>query len=121
MSKRGMKMPTDWGFGPRIDGTLKGPGFWPGYDRDGNVVTEYAAGDPSFLYPLVYEGITPAHRQAVLDHSGGAPVDPWVWRDVQATALYTALRRAVQGVSPFHDPAWDGAPMVPVMGNFGVE
>lgn len=112
--------PIDWGFGTRLDGTFKGPGFAPGFDANGDVVTELSAGPAWGQYPLVYEGIPPDQAQTVRDLSAGLPVDPFVMRDIQATAFLVGLQRLLSGVSPFYDPAHDGPPKVPVLGNFGI-
>lgn len=40
----------NWGYGFRIDGTPKGPGFAAQRLPDGSVMTEFSLGRPDFLY-----------------------------------------------------------------------
>lgn len=99
----------DYGFGLRIDGTFKGPGFAQGIAPDGSVVTEYSAGPVDALYPLMYDGIAanPVQYRAVVDAAGGVPVDPALMREVNNSALDAAVRRAMQGKPAFWHPEYD--------------
>lgn len=99
----------DYGFGLRMDGTFKGPGFAQGVAADGSMVTEWSAGPPGALYPLMYEGIAsnPAHYRAVVDDAGGVPVDPALMQEVYASALDAAVRRAMEGKPAFWHPEYD--------------
>ena len=99
----------DYGFGLRIDGTFKGPGFAQGIAPDGSVVTEWSAGPPDALYPLMYEGIAsnPAHYQAVVNDAGGVAVPPALMQEVYGSALDAAVRRAAQGKPAFWHPEYD--------------
>lgn len=112
-------MNDDYGFGQRPDLSLKGPGFAQIPLADGGWMTEYSAGDPSlggFFYPLIYDGITPAHRAVVRQmEEGGA--DPFAVRDLQGTAFLAAMQRALRGVSSFWTP--DDGPAAPMVGTYG--
>ena len=71
-------MVDDWGYGFRIDGTPKGPGFAAQRLPDGNVMTEFSLGRPDFLYPAVYQGITPWDMQT-LANVASQGYDPLQW------------------------------------------
>lgn len=47
----------DYGFGRRLDGTNKGPGFASIDLPDGSVMTEFGAGD--MRYPNPFGGVVP--------------------------------------------------------------
>lgn len=114
-------MPTDYGFGQRPDLSLKGPGFAQSITPEGDYITEFSAGESPWLYPLVYEGISPQHMETVRQLATGQPVpNPLMPEDLNATALLVAMRRAQAGLSPFWTEGVDPAPRVPVMGNFDI-
>ena len=106
---------TDYGFGYRLDGTPKGPGWdsFPGFQgQRASTSSEVSFGMPDGpgydpradpLAPLVYQGITPWDRTA-LEEAMSYP-----WRlydmpgmdDVQANARAAADVRRAAGLSPF--------------------
>lgn len=100
----------DYGFGRRLDGTFKGPGFAQGIASDGSVVTEWSAGPPDMQYPLMYEGIAsnPVHYRAVVDDASGRPVSSATMQEVYHSALDAAIRRALGGKPAFWHPDFDG-------------
>lgn len=100
-------MVDDWGYGFRIDGTPKGPGFAAQRLPDGNVMTEFSLGRPDFLYPAVYQDITPWDMQT-LANVASQGYDPLQW-EVYDRAYQSALVRVMQGLSPFWMPS-DGTP-----------
>ena len=100
-------MVDDWGYGFRIDGTPKGPGFAAQRLPDGNVMTEFSLGRPDFLYPAVYQGITPWDMQ-ILANVASQGYDPLQW-EVYDRAYQSALVRVMQGLSPFWMSS-DGTP-----------
>lgn len=95
----------DYGFGRRLDGTNKGPGFASIDLPDGSVMTEFGAGDMRYpnpfgaLYPTVYEGITPWDLETL------AEVATYGWDPLQEEvfdrAYETAAIRSGQGKPPF--------------------
>lgn len=98
------------GWGPRIDGTMKGPGFDAAILPNGDVMTEYSLGDERFLYPSIYQGITPWDMQT-LQNVAMYGYDPLQY-EVFNRARNVALQRASQGLSTFWTPA-DGQPGLP--------
>lgn len=97
----------DFGFGQRLDGTNKGPGFaaihWP----DGSISTEISMG-PNGEYPLIYNGITPWDLQTINDamqftpRSGMWPILPDPRMEVVYDNAYEAyLNRLAQGTTPY--------------------
>lgn len=98
---------ASWGYGPRIDGTQKGPGFAAQTLPDGSVMTEFSLGRPDFLYPAVYQGITPWDMQT-LANVASRGYDP-LQQEVFDRAYQSALVRVMQGLSPFWMPS-DGTP-----------
>lgn len=95
----------DYGFGRRLDGTNKGPGFASIDLPDGSVMTEFSAGDMRYpnpfgaLYPTVYEGITPWDLETLAEVAtyGYSPLQ----EEVFARAYETAVIRSGQGKPPF--------------------
>lgn len=100
-------MVDDWGYGFRIDGTPKGPGFAAQRLPDGNVMTEFSLGSPDFLYPGVYQDITPWDMQT-LANVAFRGYDP-LQQEVYDRAYQSTLVRVMQGFSPFWMPS-DGMP-----------
>lgn len=86
-------------FGPRIDGTSKGPGFTAIQNENGDLMTEYSLGTPDNLYPAIYEGI-PLYYLGIL---GGLAAEDPRFPYIQQRAWEAAIARQAQGRSPFYD------------------
>ena len=113
-------MPVDYGFGQRPDLSLKGPGFAQMLTPEGDWITEFSAGEAPWLYPLVYEGLLPEHRETVQQLATGQPVpNPLMPRDLNGTALLAAMRRAQAGLPLFWTAGVDQLPQIPVLGTYG--
>lgn len=88
---------VDYGYGKRIDGTLKGQGwFGPIQMPTGDVMTEISGGHAEDLYPLV----NPLLTEQQIEHLrlGGAPTQD-IWRAGEEWKN----RRKSAGLSPFAD------------------
>ena len=92
-------LPYTVGYGDRIDGTRKGPGFATFYTPRGDVVTEFSLGGKDFLYPMVYENIPPWDLRTIQNviSYGYDPLD----NEVMQRAYESAIVRRMQGKSPF--------------------
>lgn len=113
-------MPVDYGFGQRPDLSYKGPGFAQMLTPEGDYITGFSAGEAPWLYPLVYPGITPQHRETVQQLATGQPVpNPLMPRDLNGTALLAAMRRAQAGLPLFWTEGVDQLPQIPVLGTYG--
>lgn len=100
-------MDTDYGWGQRIDGTYKGPGFAAMELPNGDVMTEWSLGPPQELYPAVYQGIPPWDMQTLANVAmyGYDPLE----QEVYDRAYESYLIRAMQGLPAFWTPQ-DGQP-----------
>lgn len=109
----------NYGFGMRIDGTFKGPGFSWAPLPGGGLLTEVSAGTPDQLYPLVYEGISPVEMMTLADLMSYGWADPMVMDRIAGNAYNAMLDRAMQGKPAFWSPMYDeplGYPVGPIEG-----
>lgn len=98
----------DYGYGPRLDGTNKGPGFARIDLPDGSIMTEFSLGPPDQLYPAVYQGIS--HPELLtLKNVFMYGWDPMQYQ-VYDNAYNAYLSRVSQGLPAFYSPAYDGPP-----------
>lgn len=102
----------DAGWGLRIDGTPKGPGFSSLMLPNGSVMTEYSLGGSNgvHLYPAMYYDITPWDQQTLYNDAVYG-YDPLA-NEVFDRAYQASLIRMMQGKSPFYQSG-DGQPGVP--------
>lgn len=98
----------DYGYGPRLDGTMKGPGFNRFNLPDGSIMTEFSLGPPDQLYPAVYQGIS-YPELLTLQNVFMYGWDPMQYQ-VYNNAYNAYLSRVSQGMPAFYSPAYDGPP-----------
>lgn len=100
-------MYPDYGYGPRPDGTMKGPGFASMTMPNGGVMTEFSAGPEDGLYPLVYDGITLPEAMTLRREAMYGNADPYsMWR-INENAHAAAATRQAQGLPVFYSPMYD--------------
>ena len=102
-SVAGLDSTPDYGFGPRMDGTNKGLGFASFTLPGGSFGSELSNGTEDFMYPLVYQGLSPYELASITDAAAGRPA-PAVMRQIDERAFQSALSRASRGLSPFWQP-----------------
>lgn len=109
------------GWGQRLDGTPKGPGFASVFLPGGDIMSEWSAGTPDFVYPTIYEGITPWELDALRINAMYAvrpgyqrpPADAYT-EGIFDRAYQQAMIRVAQGRSPFWESyEKDGPPGAP--------
>ena len=98
----------DYGYGSRLDGTMKGPGFNRFNLPDGSIMTEFSLGPPDQLYPAVYQGIS-IPEMMTLSNVYMYGYDPMM-HQVYNNAYNAYLERVSQGLPAFYSPAYDGPP-----------
>lgn len=98
----------DYGYGPRLDGTNKGPGFARIDLPDDMIMTEFSLGPPDQLYPAVYQGIS-YPELLTLRNVFTYGWDPMQYQ-VYDNAYNAYLSRVSQGLPAFYSPVYDGPP-----------
>lgn len=98
----------DYGYGPRLDGTNKGPGFARIDLPEDSIMTEFSLGPPDQLYPAVYQGIS-YPELLTLRNVFMYGWDPMQYQ-VYDNAYNAYLSRVSQGLPAFYSPVYDGPP-----------
>lgn len=96
---KGTKPPNDYGYGKRIDGTLKGPGYFGELDMgNGKIITELSMGvlfdGKETEIPTIVPTLTDKELRYLM--SGGRPTPA-----IRTKAIQHAKKRLQLGLSPF--------------------
>lgn len=102
-------------YGPRIDGTPKGVGFFGPLHKGSEVVTEYATtvniDGKETLIPTVVPTLSKGELDSVVNEATGGKRDNKMWKSVIDKSVEHAKMRIKQGRSPFLE---DGEKTTPI-------